>query len=259
MPTAIGGGGSNYTRLAAAAAVAGWPDASNTGPTGTLTSTSHGTISTDGTIIQNESFAGGFSVTGNNVTIRNCAINGGFFCIDVYGNNFLLEDCLITGAVNGGILWEDGCSGGTVRRCEFTACEDGMKGAGSFITIEDNWFHDPTIQAEAHNDGFQLQGMDHVTIRHNYMYWADTSCISMFQGQGVYDNVTIQNNYLKLQMPGGGYVLYCGGTDGTNIKVLDNVFGNLGGFGAVTDWNPSGTGNVWSGNTLESDGSTVNP
>lgn len=253
-----------------------WRDGSTTGwqaSMGSLTALGSTTISADGTVVDLRSATGPIGVNAANVTIKRSTITGGFYCVDASANadNLLIEDCTISGATTGGILF-DGLDGITIRRCNIYGCEDAIKGAGSNITIEDCYIHDPLVQgADPHNDGIQLQGADGLIVRRNYIKWVDTSCFSTFVGQGTINNALFEANYFGSVGTAApnlvGWLTYFAGSGGTNIQVRDNHFGNWL-YGASTDFNAAGAGNVWSGNVRAADatapsspapGATVNP
>jgi hypothetical protein len=254
----------------------GWPDATNTGwqaAMGSLTAMGSTTISTASTTVDLRSITGPLGVNAANVTIKRSTITGGFFAVDASANadNLLIEDCTISNITATGILF-DGLTGITIRRCNIYDSEDAIKGSGTNVLVEDCYLHDPKVAgADPHNDGFQIQGANGVIVRRNRIQWVDTSCISMFDGQGIVDDCLIENNYLGSKGSAApnlvGWLLYLAGSGGTNIRVLNNHFGNWL-YGPGTDFNSGATGNLWSGNVRASDatapaspapGAAVNP
>jgi hypothetical protein len=136
-------------------------------------------------------------------------------------------------------------------------------------TIEDSYIHDFGYNSSEgdHLNGISVGGGDprplliqHNTVLNNY---GQTDAIALFQDFGPEVNKTISDNLLA----GGGYAFYGGGPNGctgpatafkcnpsSNIIVTNNVFSTMffqngGVFGPVANFNPAGSGNVWSGNT----------
>jgi hypothetical protein len=251
-------------RYTAAAPPSGWPSSANTGFLGdvnSLTPTFGRPITAPGTIIENERIDcsdNELGIKAANVTIRNCVIDCGVWGVFLYNssdvgqstNNLIVEDCTFIGGYQAGVGLSQ-ASNWRVSRNNFHSGRDAVKPGGSGI-VEDNYMHDPDVGEDAHNDCLQFSSCDGVVVQHNRLAGADTSCIAMFEGQGTFQNVTIDNNY----MTGAGYILYAGGTSGTNIVVTDNVFGSWV-FGPVTDYLVQ-PGSVWSGNTNTS-GAAINP
>lgn len=235
-----------------------WPSATNSGylgSMGALTDLAGSTISTPGTVIENRRIIDAIRPNAGNIVIRNCVLMAGWFGVDATAaaSNLLIEDCTVIGGANCGIALS-GMAGATVRRCNISGGSDGMKVGGTAITVRDNFIHDLDQSPGSHNDGIQCATGTGLIFRHNWIDSPDTSCIAMFQGQGTWTNVLIEDNHLT----GPGYPLYAAGTSGTYIRVQSNEFGTWG-YGPVSDWNATGTGNVWSGNTLASTGAPVNP
>lgn len=236
----------------------GWPSATNTGFLGdptSLTNMSGTTISTPGTVIEGRRINDAIRPNAANIIIRNCIILGGWFGVEATSaaTNLLIEDCTIIGGANCGVALGS-MSGATVRRCNISDGADGMKVSGTSILVADNWIHDLAVVGESHNDGIQCGSGTGLIFRHNWIESPDTSCIAMFQGQGIWTGVQVDHNHLT----GGGYPLYAPGTSGTYIRVTGNEFANWG-YGPVSDWNPSAIGNVWSGNVLAGNGAPINP
>lgn len=240
-----------------------WPNATNTGPTGTLTvdNRSSVTITTNNTIIENRNFTGTQIAVNpgvSGVIIRNCQITiSGFWGVDMMGINCLIEDCRFVGTW-GGVAAAVGTSGGgcIIRRCDISQTSDGLKlNVGDLA--EDCYIHDLWVLGESHNDGIQFGTADSITVRHCWISSPDTSCILMGGGESrpPAQDCLIENNWLQ----GGGYSFY--GPYGasvtppgpsSNIQVINNKFStaqhpNGGFYGPNTQWE-DGIGNVWAGN-----------
>lgn len=194
--------------------------------------------------------------TGPNVILRDCVFQGQYFGIDTEARSadgLTIEYCdFRTGENCGMLLIHTGSA--TVRYCDISGGEDGIKTANAGKLFEYNYIHNLyQDQNDPHNDGIQVFSSTGLTIQKNWISAIDTSCIAMFQGQGTYTDVLIQGNY----MSGTGYLVYGGGSSGTNIQIKDNALGTWV-YGPVTDW-PAGGTSVWSGNYRFSDGTPVNP
>ena len=136
----------NCRRSSRRTTVSGYPDASNTGPTGSLTeSTGNITVSTPGRVIENRKINGCITIRADNVTIRNVEIHCddyGIFNVVSQGNTGLLvEDTLIECGHQPG---DAGITEGnyTIRRSELFGCEN-IIWAERNVVIEDNYIHDP--------------------------------------------------------------------------------------------------------------------
>jgi hypothetical protein len=202
------------------------------------------TLSTPGQVYQDKTVNGEIVVTAQNVTIRNVQLNnnsawygisvmsggswdttnanltvdhseinlGGFF--DVKGiafNGYTLENSFIHNGADcahfgvGVSLINNLCSVGP------DANNDGWPDSG--FSCADG----------PHYDGFQSDGGNGITIRHNTVRnpCGQTSGILMSSNTSGISNVTVDNNLLA----GGGYTLYCNaGPDVSNETVTNNRF-----------------------------------
>ena len=133
----------NCRRSSRRTTVSKHPDASNTGPTGSLTeSTGNITVTASGRVIQNRKINGCITVNAANVTVRNVEVH----CnddtgISLNGTGLLVEDALVECGHRAGLTGVGG-SGFTVRRTEIFGCENNVW-ANRNIVIEDNYIHDP--------------------------------------------------------------------------------------------------------------------
>ena len=199
-----------------------WPDASNTGvPAGTALTPSGGmTINTAGAVINARDISGAVVVNAPNVTIRRSRFRAStFFQVDNNSTGLVIEDSEFIGTVpcHNSI----GSNNLTVRRSEFTGCENGMDigGAGN-VVFEDNWVHDLELEESAvfsdgpHTDGIQIgEGAENLIIRHNNISPQDsgspqsTSAIIMWTDAGAQNaNVRIEDN--RLDGSRASYALY---------------------------------------------------
>src|SRR6266704_5577 len=124
---------------------------------------------------------------------------------------------------------------------------------------DSNYIHDPGYLAGDHTNGFYVNGgTQPLTIQNNTIFdpLGQTDAINLDAGTpgpaAPVANKTIRNNLLA----GGSYTIYGGAASGsptTNIVITGNRFGQnyfpkSGQYGPVAYFDPTGTGNTWSGN-----------
>ena len=255
----------------------GYPDASNTGPSGPLTdSTGNITVSTAGAVIQNRRINGCVTVNAANVTIRNSIIecNGGSV-VWSGSTGLVIEDSIIECGHRPGTTAVTPRNY-TLRRSELFGCEN-IAWASSNVLIEDSYLHDPICATcwpspIPHTDSVQVPGSDfsggtsNITIRHNRIYGgytnqSDFGNSAITTGGGV-SNFLVENNILA----GGGATLRCEGQGvNVNYRILNNRFSTVfvptvGGFFPVNGCLP-GSGwpvaTVFSGNVIHETGEPV--
>jgi Right handed beta helix region/Bacterial TSP3 repeat len=214
----------------------GFPDASNTGPTGSLTPVpGNVALNTPGMVYANRDVSGCIDVNATNVTIRNvrviCNHDNPIWLNS--GSNLLVEDteytCGIDPIGRAGIGDRDY----TLRRVHAHGCEN-LAWANSNVLIEDSFFdvdvpYDPV--RDPHTDALQIVGSNNVTVRHNRIYgdyrgpqlgqFGNAAITTAASGE---NNLLIENNLLA----GGGYTLYCAERDDwTNYVVRNNRFSTV--------------------------------
>jgi len=248
----LGGGGS-------ASAGATFPDASNTGYSGVLTTQGATTVSTDGTVIGNKKITGRLTINADNVTIRNVHVQSltDYYVVMVYGQNCLIEDATCEGseqaqasiaAVNGGQF--------IARRVNCFGAMDGVTLSNN-SELRDSYIHDLSGDSSSHNDGVNADGftgwtVDHCTILNDR---EQTSCIWV----GDPRNGASAGYLTDCLLAGGGYSVYAGPGTSDGIHVTGNRFSTRffakGGFyGPVTAW--SSANNEW-GDNLWLDGANA--
>jgi hypothetical protein len=244
----------------------GFPNASNTGYTGTLTNyTGPSRITAANTLIENKRITVPLVIVAgaNNVTIRNCLIRaGGYWLVlnDEGATGLKIIDTELDGTPNAPSSGDAAVAGDnyTLTRCNVHHTVDGLK-AGDNVVIEDSYIHDMLIAgADPHNDGIQSLGTNSLTIRRNTIIVkaGSTSAIILSTGSAsAMKNVLIQGNLLA----GGAFTVYGGYQAGTdtlskvsNIRILDNKFStqiypNSGAYGPLTSTSSPVvvTGNTW--------------
>ena len=241
----------------------------------------HILVSTDGASVSGLSVDGWVEINANNVTLDDLNITTtgdgwgvGLYCQNSGCRNSVIENTSIgspdaTGAnrLEVGIKDVYGNAVGTqIHKVNIYHAGTAIQISNG--VIEDSYIHDFGYNAAErdHLNGISVGGGDsrllliqHNTVLNNY---DQTDAIALFQDFGKEVNKTINDNLLA----GGGYALYGGGPNGcsgpataykcdpsSNIIVTNNEFSTIfsptsGGYGPIANFNPAGSGNVWSGN-----------
>ncbi len=214
-----------------------FPDASNTGPSGTLTTTSGNPwINQPGTVIENRRHTGTLQVAAPNVIIRNVHLIGNITVDEAAGGSVLVVDTL----VNNGTNFNSGAISGnnmTIRRTEIIGGGHSMSCKWN-CTIEDNWFHaqaNPGSGLDVHGDGILFNVANNMIVRHNTLACdmpadgggACSAGLAMYGDWGPVQNVVVDNNLFKASP--AGYCMYGGAVIGKpygafNVDVTNNVF-----------------------------------
>ena len=227
----------------------GWPDASNTGHSGTLPAQGPTTLSTAGAVFENKRVNGRLTVTAANVTIRNVHVDAGgdYYGILVSGSNATIEDATVQGALTAGVATSSSGSY-TARRLNVHSCEDGVRLSNN-CKLYDSYVHDLVGDANSHFDSVTADGFTGWEIVHNRIYnqFNQTACVWIGDPRFDPSEGLLQNNFFA----GGGYSIYGGHSTGQGLRVLDNVFSTLyypdcGYYGPVTYWQSAN--NTWSNN-----------
>lgn len=231
-----------------------YPDATATGchQTG-LASSKDVTASKNGQVIDGLNITGTLTITGDNVTVRNCRVStGGYWVIINYGRGTVIENCTLIGGVNTQACIGDADNGYfTGTALDISGSGDGLK-MGSGSRLSDSYIHDLATAEGIHNDGIELTGAVNTVVRHNTILNENgqTSCIMLSEyGSNPNTNVLVEDNLLA----GGGYTIYGGAPDKAQGHILrGNVFSTrffdrCGYYGPVAYW--SETGNTWENNT----------
>lgn len=224
------------------------PNAANTGPSNPalITTSSAGrTVSSANAILENTRFTGTIHVRANNVTIRNCIIDGGLYGINCnYGaSGLLIEDCEIKNATSAGIF------GGnfTARRLNIHDIGgDGLKPTTQCL-LEDSFIHHLGKNDGAHADGVQSRhGGSNMTFRGNNFDmpitdpapYKSNAAFMLEPDGGQLTHVLIEENWMN----GGNFTVYGSGMSGVTVR--HNRIGRDYRYGirnSVVNW----YGNVW--------------
>jgi hypothetical protein len=219
------------TRPPAPAPSGAFPNASNTGPTGSLTPSGSIVTSANGQVIQNLDINGEIRVNHSNVVIRNVRIrsNGGNAIYLNGVSNLLVEDCELDGQ-NRNSEAAIGEHNYTMRRCEIHNFGEGPRINGN-VTLEDNYIHSfaDFNHEGAHQDCIQQTSGYNVVIRHNTCLMdVESGNAALMIGSFEGGNVLVENNLFA----GGGYTVYGGSAVGwspnyTNVTIRNNRFSTM--------------------------------
>ncbi|MFP2908472.1 DUF4082 domain-containing protein [Pyxidicoccus sp. 3LFB2] len=256
----------------------GFPNASNTGvPAGTQLTPYTGpcTITVANTVIDSKTVNCDLAIRAAGVIIRNSKINGSVATDEnSTGYSFTITDS----HVDAGDRIVTG-----VGAVNFTAIRVHVQGGNRSMhcwhdcEIRDSYVHGQMTDetGTAHESGIRMGR--NVILRHNTITCdapdvpPDAGCSAGLTGYGDFapvENNLVENNYF----PGttGGFCAYGGSSQGkpysgatNNIRFIGNVFGRgssgrCGWYGAITSFDTSEPGNVWSNNTWE-DGTVLPP
>jgi hypothetical protein len=139
---------------------------------------------------------------------------------------------------------------------------------GSNSVVEDSYIYGNVCYPPDHQSAIGTNGgASHMVMRHNNVDLTPSDCtsggISNYDDFGAFHDVLIEQNLIN----SAGYCLKAGFEDNnalgnSDMRVLNNVFGRkynpeCGTFGPVSNWMPSVSGNIWSGN-IWGDGAAAN-
>jgi hypothetical protein len=198
-------------------------------------------------------------VDNNTVTVKQCAIFGDFFGVEVgtigSGPNdvggSVVEDCWIKGELgvagcNGVAGNGSTAGGGIIRRNNIFNVDNGIFQFEDLQQFTDNWIHDLSVFPTSHSDGIQGGGGTSLLIYHNTVFGIDNSSIFMQDTGTPYTGLHVINNLLICENIGGSTVCQMQGSAGGAIW-MNNLIGEtgVGGYSSFV----SNTGSiVWQGN-----------
>lgn len=250
----------------------GYPDATNTGPSGALTPR-NGTVNLGaGQTLANTELVGEVNVTGSGAKIVNSVVRssgGGGNGTDLVNlgqgaTNFTIEDSVIAGngsktnAPESNVWNHYDNAGFRVIRSYLHGTPDNIE--GGVALIEDSFISVDAAYPQNHSENIYLGGGESATVKHSTLFneHGETSLIfGDFQG----NTCTVEDSLLA----GGGYALGCnaksGGKAGSETIVdnhfarsPDGFFPNVGGYGLSYE---HGKTVVWQGNVYDDNGAAV--
>ena len=288
---AFNGNAATLTNCAATPSKCGYPDATNTGvPAGTTlksvpaqvssgpgwyynTATKAVIVTGNGTVLSGLSIPGVLTITASNVTVKNVqVVAGGTFSIRLqHTTGVTIENSTVsgqnatTGRVNVAIADVYGDSTGMViKDNNVSFFRTAMQISNGLV--QGNYIHNPGYIAGDHTNGVVTNGGNGpMVIENNTIFnsLGQTDAISLDAATSGLPvaNQTVENNLLA----GGGYTIYAGNGHGnttSNIVIKGNRFGQhyypkSGQFGPDVNFNPTGKGNLWSGNFWDTTGQAI--
>lgn len=132
-----------------------------------LTSAGATTLSTNGQTVSGKAFTGQLTITGSNVTVRNCTvILGGVntFGIIISGNNCLIEGVTVTApggqSLNNPIYIDNGADRNVIRYCDVSQGSNSITNYGTNTIIEYTYCHDCSNVSDPtdHPDTIEVYG-----------------------------------------------------------------------------------------------------
>lgn len=244
----------------------------------TLTAYSGPTIITvNGTTIEDKIVNADLTIRAQNVTIRNCQING-YIDIDEGSSDFQYSFYAVDCDINAGnrAVTTVGSKNFRVERCEIRGGNRSVY-PYHYGEVVENYIWDQWVSATVRTHASAIrQSQNGLILRNNFRCDVEdidppgSGASANLTGYGDFETVqfnTIESNYIGWTH--GGYGAYFGSSaskpfpNANNIRVIDNIWergpsGINATYGPNTDYNPSAPGNVWINNRWD-DGTIQNP
>lgn len=214
--------------------------------------------------------SGDVVITRSRLPRLEATVEGGSYSLTV------TDSTILAGEWVGGAIWGNHI---TAARVNVTGGQHSFH-CGSHCTVTDSWLHDQwNPDGESfHNNAFITNGGTDIVVRHNTLHCTaqlnstDGGCtadLSLFGDFEPVTDVTVERNLFKANDSSISYCAYGGHSPSkafpiaTGIRYRDNVFergpnGKCGVYGAITSFQSSAEGNVWSGNVFD-DGTVLDP
>ena len=287
------GNAAGLTNCAAKPSTCGYPDATNTGVSAGTTLMSvpsqvssgpgwyynaaagNVIVNVNGTVLSGLYIPYNLEIVASGVTVKNVqVVTGGNFGISLrHTTGVTIQNSTIsgqdpaTGRVGSAIDDVYGDSTGmTIKANNISAFKTAIQISTGLA--DGNYIHDPGYAPGDHTNGFYVNGgTQPLTISGNTIFdsLGQTDAINLDAGTpgptAPVANKTVTNNFLA----GGSYTIYGGapaGSPTSNIVITGNRFGQnyfpkSGQYGPVAYFDPTGTGNSWSGNIWDTTGQAI--
>ena len=204
------GGGTSTSHCYSSPHTCGYPDATNTGASGTLTPSGSITVSTNGAVVKDKEITGKITINASNVTIENVKIvqtatGSGTQAISNNGSGNLIRDVTAGGPGSGANTIEAavrGFDGVTLERDYFYNCNECVQGGG---TVKDSYMVVSSIYTGAHAEDIYICS-DTINVNHSTLINAVNQTATVFGDTicGGGNKFTVTNSLLA----GSGYVFY---------------------------------------------------
>ena len=188
----------------------GYPDATNTGASGTLAPSGSITVSTNGTVVKDKEVSGKITINADNVTIENVKIvqtatGSGTQAISNNGSGNVIRNVTAGGKGTGSNTIEAairGFNGVTLERDYFYNCNECMQGTG---TVKDSYMIVSSIYSGAHAEDIYVCS-ETITVEHSTLINSVNQTATVFGDTicGGGNKFTVKNSLLA----GSGYVFY---------------------------------------------------
>lgn len=270
----------NGTGYTAAQIVAGQSDLKKvtsqaTAPAGTTYSNGNLSVNTAGTVVDRIWLDGCIAVNAKNVTIKNSLIRTSNGCSG--GNGTGGSNAISSGesGTTTGLLIQDTEVDGRNATYDFTVVgtrdftcvrcnvHGGVKNvwAGSNVVIRESYIHNPsTGGGNIHGEAIMADSGNDITIDHSWVSAKDaptmTGAVQFLASWGPGNDLTINRSYLE----GGVGTNLATDSRAYNIRVTDNAFSNVNGYGGtsfVYGFNKNNQGMVWTGNYIPQTGASL--
>ena len=268
-----------HTDCAADPGDCGYPDATSTGPTGSLTTVDPSPaiftrLETDNEVVENKAFIGSVFVDADNVTIKNSSVtnhsefNFAVIAMDPEASDLTIENVEIDGNSLAGYGVAAG-PGTEVLRTEIREVTDGVTTGASSVKVDDSFIHslsaDPELEPNPHYDGVQTDGNQaSVSVTNNTILVPQgensggNAAVYLTNGSGGgFNNGLVFNNLLA----GGVYTVFLSDAFDedpvTNVTVAGNLIreGDFGHY--VLDLDPIESSIHVGDNKSDNDGSDL--
>jgi hypothetical protein len=218
---------------------AGFPNADDTGPSGSLTSYSGPcTITSAGAVIDSKTVTCDLVIKARGVVVRNSSIRGRIVS-NTSGADVTVVDSLVDGGQQEtfpSVSYQNI----TLSRVEVTGGQHSVQCSYN-CTVLDSWLHNQYLprSSAGHVNAFISNGGSRFVLRHNTLHCTPeptasggcTADASLFGDFGPISDATIDNNLFKARSTGASYCLDAGynpakpyGSNPTGVVVTDNVF-----------------------------------